>query len=117
MKCTGTAILMASLLLHTLTAAALEIRNVRHDRNVLDSVKHEQVTIKFTLSDPASVTLNIYDGRDLLIRSITAEAPLTGGEHDFVWDGTDQAGHGVPPGAYHLPCMRKRPQAKRSNMI
>ncbi len=94
-------LVFAVVLMSATAIAALEIRDVRHDRDHFDPGKNEQVTIRFTLSDPASVSLNIYDGRDLLIRSINSKNELSGGEHTQGWDGKDQAARPVPPGAYH----------------
>ncbi|HKE93291.1 MAG TPA: hypothetical protein VKB34_03210, partial [Povalibacter sp.] len=54
----------------------------------------------FHLSDPAQVSLEIYDGRDLLIRSVTSKGTLPAGENRLSWDVRDQAGRIVPAEAY-----------------
>lgn len=89
------------LLLYAAGIPALEISGVRHDRDHFDPASQESVTIRYTLTDPATVTLNIFDGRDLLIRSLESGVPLKSGEHTWQWDGRDQADRIVPPGAYH----------------
>ena len=83
------------------SGAAVEIRNVQHDPAVFDTQKNEAVMVRFSLSDPATVTLTIYDGRDLMIRALITENILPAGDHVLEWLGKDQLGRPVPPGAYH----------------
>ena len=94
-----TLLLLAALF--TVQAYGLEIRHVQHDRNQLQTPGSEKVTVRFELSEPAAVTMNVYDGRDLLIRNIDSGKQLASGEHSLSWDGKDNAGRPVPPGAYH----------------
>jgi len=46
------------------------------------------------------VTLQLYDGRELLIREVRAPALLPKGEHTLSWDLRDFAGKPVPQEAY-----------------
>lgn len=101
MKRAMRAALTLLMLLHGFAVAEVEIRGVRHDRDVLDRNANDQVTIRFELSQSARVTLNLFDGRDLLIRKISNNLPQGAGEHSVVWDARDQDGRPVPPGAYH----------------
>lgn len=94
-------LLMLLAALFSVQANGLEIRHVQHDRNQLQTPGTEKISVRFEISEPATVTMNFYDGRDLLIRSIDSGKPLTGGEHTLNWDGKDNAGRPVPPGAYH----------------
>lgn len=88
-------------MLYTVQASGLEIRHVQHDRNRLQAPGVEKVTVRFDISEAAVVTMNFYDGRDLLIRSNDSSKQLAAGEHTLSWDGYDNAGRPVPPGAYH----------------
>jgi len=57
--------------------------------------------LAFSLAEPGRVTLQIYDLRGRLVRTILNER-LEAGSYDgtYRWDGLDAAGHAVPSGAY-----------------
>ncbi|MDO3382374.1 FlgD immunoglobulin-like domain containing protein [Gilvimarinus algae] len=78
---------------------AVVISNVSTDSTTLNLSNGERVTIQFALDRPASVALNIYDDRDLLVKRITL-GQLETGEHKARWKGDDQLGRPVPPEAY-----------------
>jgi len=80
---------------------ALEIRHVQHSSNQLEQLGKDSISISFDLSAPANVVLNIYDGRGWLIKEVYSDAILESGRHTLVWQGKDNAGRNVPPGAYH----------------
>jgi hypothetical protein len=92
--------LLSVLLYTSLSAQAVQITHVRHDRLVIDPAKQETVTVKYEISAPSRVTLKWYDGRDILVRSQVTDTLLATGEHDFTWDGEDEAGRFVPPEVY-----------------
>jgi len=79
---------------------ALTIKNVSHEKIPLGSSQFDRVNIRFALDETASVTLNIYDGRDYLVRQIGAQG-LTKGDNAMSWDLADNAGNRVPDGHYH----------------
>jgi hypothetical protein len=56
-------------------------------------------TIKFELPQVTSVNLQIYDIQGRLVLSLL-NTVLMQGQHDFVWDGTDDAGQSVASGIY-----------------
>jgi len=56
--------------------AELTISQVRPDRLQADPAKRERVTVGFRLGEPAKALLQIFDGRDLLIREIASNATL-----------------------------------------
>ena len=56
-------------------------------------------TIRFSLSEPAAVSLRIYDAAGRLVR-VLAETPLSAGSHARDWDGTDSRGAAVSSGVY-----------------
>lgn len=78
---------------------AVVISEVRVDRNAFDPGKGQTATIKFKLDRTADTALSIYDGRDRLVYTRSAE-DLAAGEHTFGWDGRDGKGAVVPSEAY-----------------
>lgn len=89
------------------SAWALTISNVQHKPKLFNPAKQKSVMIRYRLSDPAKVTLNIYDGANKLVRSIESGKELKQGDHRFRWDGKDQAKRPVPPEAYHYTLVAK----------
>ena len=94
-------------------AGALQIRDVQYDSGRFDPARQETVTIRFSLSEQAKVDLNLFDGRDLLVRSIHSDNVLASGTQRMVWDGNDQSGKPVPPGAYHYTLVATSPSGER----
>ena len=93
--------LSASLLLAIApNAFALSITNVQHTQGVFDLEKQDSIAIRYRLSEPAQVSLKLFDGRDLLIRELSSNEFLSAGDQAFDWDGRDQAGRPVPAEAY-----------------
>jgi len=58
-----------------------------------------QTTISFNVISDGTVRLDIYDLRGKLARSLTRDS-FSAGRHDVIWDGRDNAGHGLPSGVY-----------------
>jgi hypothetical protein len=56
-------------------------------------------TISYTLSEPASVTLNLYDG-GTLVRTLASGASRSAGANSELWDLKDDSGNPVPDGTY-----------------
>jgi len=56
--------------------------------------------VRFTLSEPARVFLEIYDDRDLLVAEVDSGGLLESGDQSLSWDGRDLRGRIVPPNAY-----------------
>jgi hypothetical protein len=83
-----------------LSAEPFAISNVSPSSVRLDPAKGETLQLKFRVNGPANVTLQLYDGRELLIREVRAPALLPKGEHTLSWDLRDFAGKPVPPEAY-----------------
>jgi len=84
----------------SLFAQGLSITQVQPSTTQPDPAQHDVVTLRFELNMPADVTLELYDGRDLLVREIAGKGTLPKGEHSLAWDLRDQAGRVVPPEAY-----------------
>ncbi len=55
--------------------------------------------IRFSLSNPADATLQIFDASGRLVRTLL-DAPLTSGSHALEWDGRDDQGRSVGSGMY-----------------
>lgn len=55
--------------------------------------------IGFSLSEPAPVTLTVYDARGRRVKTLV-DASLGAGAHDVVWDGCDEGGSPVGSGVY-----------------
>ncbi|MFA0813713.1 FlgD immunoglobulin-like domain containing protein [Microbulbifer epialgicus] len=78
---------------------ALEVTQVRAESQAFDPELGESAKIHFSIDEPASVSLNIYDGRDRLVKQVKQEE-LAAGEHALSWNGMDLKGRVVPPEAY-----------------
>ena len=79
--------------------ADVQITQVRTDKNQFDPNQGETVEVSFVLSEKASASLNIYDGRDWLVESISTSQAVTG-EQVLAWDGRSRLGGIVPAEAY-----------------
>lgn len=89
----------AALAALALPASALELSHVRHAPAVLEPGKGP-VAVHFRISEPASVVLGIFDGRNVRVRSVASKGVLPAGDRQLEWDGRDFAGRPVPPEAY-----------------
>lgn len=58
-----------------------------------------RVSLGFTLPRPGRATLRVYDLAGARVRSLV-DGEQAAGAHLAVWDGRDDAGRAVPPGAY-----------------
>jgi len=56
--------------------------------------------IRFSLADPAEVTLAIYDPTGRRVRVLIAGTMLTTGEQEIAWNGRDLRGRDLPSGVY-----------------
>ncbi|MBD3235476.1 MAG: hypothetical protein GF330_02090 [Candidatus Eisenbacteria bacterium] len=59
------------------------------------------VRLPFVLPSPARVTVEIFDARGRLVRSVW-RGEKAGGSHTLVWDGRDTEGRRVPRGIYRV---------------
>ncbi|HRQ65187.1 MAG TPA: FlgD immunoglobulin-like domain containing protein [Xanthomonadaceae bacterium] len=93
------ALWVAAALLVPCAAAALEIAQVVASSHAFRPAEGEQISLRFHVSKAATVMVNVYDGRELLVRRIRAD--LDAGEHAVTWDGRDDQGRLLPDEAYH----------------
>ena len=64
------------------------------------------LTVPFTLDAPAYVTLVIDDAEGRRVRNLIAETRFPAGPQAVVWDGFDDSGRRVEPGAYQVRGLR-----------
>lgn len=57
--------------------------------------------LRYCLSDPARVSLAIYDRDDNLVRTLMSGVDQAPGVHGELWDGLDDGGRALPAGDYH----------------
>lgn len=77
---------------------AAPARVVRLDQNSPNPF-HPSTSIRFTLAEPGSARVQVYDAAGRLVRTLL-EADLPAGEHEVHWGGTDDAGRLVTRGVY-----------------
>ena len=66
----------------------------------IDPAAGQSAVVRWSLSEPAIVDVRIYDGDDLLVRTLRPPGRLPAGEHTLSWDGRDDQNRIVPSGAY-----------------
>lgn len=59
-----------------------------------------QTDIRYTLDAPARVTVQVFDYRGRLVRTLTAGDVLGPGPRQVAWDGRDDGGNRVSSGVY-----------------
>lgn len=82
-------------------AYSISITQVSVNSRLITDPASEKLGVTFILSDAARVNLNIYDARDLLIRTVSSEETLKSGNHMLEWNLRDASKKAVPPGVYH----------------
>lgn len=83
------------------TQAALQITQVSHTSMAITPGRGDPATIEFFLSEPAAVTVTLYDARDTMIKRVVSAQTFQAGDQTVSWDGTDEANQPVPAEAYH----------------
>jgi hypothetical protein len=109
--------LAVALLLAATAAAIVETQHLRDEGPVVSSTRlktrhNGDYRACFQLTRDDTVQVEIVDASDDPVRVLATAARLTGsnsapdtpkaGAHCFDWDGTDAAGHAVPPGVYRM---------------
>jgi gliding motility-associated-like protein len=61
---------------------------------------NDYVNVGFSISEPATISLKVWDWQGNLIRQIAQNDRLTTGAHAYIWDGKNTQGSSVPQGAY-----------------
>ncbi len=57
-------------------------------------------TLRFSLHEAGEATLSIHDARGRILRTLTTGRTLSAGAHEFLWDGRDKNGQGLPSAVY-----------------
>jgi aminopeptidase N len=60
-----------------------------------------ETRVRFTLPADGPVRVSVWDVAGRLVRVLT-DGPASGGVHELVWDGSDQADHPSPSGIYYV---------------
>ena len=72
----------------------------RAAESAIPSALDSGAELKYQLSRPMRVSINLYDAEGELVRSLLCGAARqAGGQREF-WDGLDQDGNPLPPGEY-----------------
>jgi hypothetical protein len=59
-----------------------------------------ETTVRYSLPEPQSVNLQVYDVRGRLVRVLVDDTRVEAGRHWVVWDGRDRRGQQAAPGVY-----------------
>jgi hypothetical protein len=104
--------LTVSLLLSGTAAAIVVTQHLRDEGPVVSNIffkkrLHGRYRACFTLSRADTVQVELVDASGRTVRVLASAQALTGGSdkadaHCFGWDGTNDAGAPVAPGAYYL---------------
>ncbi len=86
-------------LLAVASADAAQISGIGSGLLSFDPSRGESLAIRFRLSSEAAVRVEIYDTREILIRTLGG-GRMSAGSNEIEWDGSDHQGRPVPPHAY-----------------
>lgn len=68
---------------------------------------HDATTATYTLSEDATVTLQVFSQAGGLVRTLAAQQAQAAGQHFIVWDGSNDLGQPVTDGHYRLQVTAK----------
>jgi|YNPBryantNP2012_1023418.scaffolds.fasta_scaffold00219_22 flagellar hook assembly protein FlgD len=60
----------------------------------------DTLPIVYSISEDATVTIDVLDENQALVRVLVEEQPQPAGQHTVVWDGLDRVGQALPDGKY-----------------
>lgn len=102
------------------TGASPIISNVSSDPNYYDPSYHadvpvgfRDVTVSYTVSENADVTLKVFDSDNNLVRTIT-QASVSAGDNTIVWDGRNEAGELMVDKKYNFGVKAADAQGNKS---
>jgi hypothetical protein len=105
------AALVVTLLLAGTAGAIVLTQHLRDEGPVVSNIFFKRPPGRyracFSLTRDDTVTVELVNEADRVVRVLARAQPLQSGSakanaHCYDWDGTDDAGNAVPPGAYHL---------------
>jgi hypothetical protein len=73
--------------------------NALRDLSLNPNPARGQINVRFALTDPGRVNINIYDIAGKKVRALSA-SPVSRGFHNLIWDGRDDQGRMVSNGSY-----------------
>ena len=71
------------------------------------------IDIPFTLDKPMRVSINVYDSKGAIVRSLLCGAPRQKCRLREFWDGRDQAGNPLPAGKYSWKLLAMPPRREQ----
>ncbi len=90
----------------TITNQAIEIKAFPNPFKPSGVSRSPATTIEFSISEDNEVFLSIYNSRGQHVKTIT-KTYLNIGDHQFSWDGCDDAGNEVSSGVYNIILKQK----------
>jgi flagellar hook assembly protein FlgD len=86
----------------TIDTVAPSITNLAANPNPFSVTTDQHTTIGYTLSESASVTINIVDANNTTVKKLLVNAAQAAGANSLSWDGTDDSGSVVADGMYTI---------------
>jgi len=77
---------------------------------------HPQTAIRYTLKEPRSVTVQVFDQSGRLVRTLVRDDIQDVGEREVMWDGRNDGGRRVSPGVYFTR-IQAGPEALARKMV
>lgn len=93
------------------SASAITIAGVSVEYGEFSPAQGQEATLHYRIDEKATVTVSIFDSRDLRVRFKRFENRAAG-EYRWNWNGTDQAGRPVPAEAYHYTIVAETAHEK-----
>jgi hypothetical protein len=73
-------------------------------------------TVRYTLLEPARVSLLLYDSRGRIVRELQ-RGTMPNGQHAVTWDGLDARGHHAAPGMYFVRLLADGRQVGEKRVV
>lgn len=77
----------------------------------------DTLPIVYSISEDATVTIEVLDSSQALVRVLAEEQPQPAGQHTIVWDGLDRVGQPLPDGKYLVRVSAKATVQSSSSSI
>jgi flagellar hook assembly protein FlgD len=69
----------------------------------------DQVAVFYTLTDQATVSVQVVNGAGQVVRTLVREQEQPAGQHTTAWDGRDEGGNVLPDGRYTIRALAGGP--------
>ena len=77
----------------------------------------DEAVIRFQLPRKSAVGLRLYDVRGRLVRAALVDKELPAGEHQWIWDGRNDAGSQIGPGVYFVRLLVEGEQRTTKSIV